>query len=184
MSDWLAADDPLVGLTDDALVEQAIRDRTQARLHRSRQSDVATLIGTLVDLAETAAAVSIDVSTGRTHQGRLTGVAADHVSLRLAGTVRLLVRTSTIAAVRPDPGATVRAAMGDRDHDQSTTLLEVLAGLVDTDHEVSVVVRGSSSVMHGHLLAVGEDVVTLQLQGQSAPVYIAGDAICDVLVPA
>lgn len=183
MTNWEAADDALVGLTDDALVEQAIRDRSDARLRRVRQSESATLIGTLVDLAETQTAVTVDVTTGRTLQGRLLGVAADHVVLALPGRARLLVRTSTITSIRPDPGALARAALGERESLSSATLMEVLADIVETEAEISIVMEGSTAVLLGTVLAVGEDIVSLRLQGQQAPIYLVGDAMSDIIIP-
>ena len=179
MSDHTDAD--LVGMTDDELVAQRIREREQDRLRSSQQAEIATLVGTLVDLAERQEQVTVHTTADRDHRGRLVAVARDHVRLELSDRSRVLLATSSLTAVRPDPQGHHGDARGERDLVADQELLEVLVELVPARPDLAVVLAGSGKVLHGRLTAVGEDVVTLRLVGDDHATFVPGAAIVEVL---
>lgn len=174
--------DPLVDLTDDELVARAIRERESTRRGTQRQTEVATFLGTLLDLSERRTSLTLHTASGRNHHGELVAVARDHVRLRLTDGTVLLTRHDAVTAVRPDPAGHTADAQGDREATTDGGLLEHLADLVHERPDVAVVVRGTGDLLRGRLTAVGEDVVTIRLAGDDHPTFLPAAAIDSVLL--
>lgn len=174
---WPPADDPLVGLTDQARVAEAVTARSVQRDLTMRAAELATLAGTLRDLAEHAAGVGVTTTSGRTYRGSAIGVAADHLAVATSAGQHVFVRLDAIAVVRPDPDSRAPVAQGDREPLQDLLLLERCARWVDERPMVALGVRGSADLLRGRLLAVADDLLSVALDGSRRLVYVAGEAI-------
>lgn len=171
------ADDPLVELTDDARLAEAVSARSAQRDLTMRATELATLAGTLRDLAERTAGVGITTTAGRTYRGSAIGVAVDHLAVATPAGQHVFVRLDAIALVRPDPDSRAPVAQGDRAPVQDLLLLERCARWVGDRPTVALSVRGAADLLRGRLLAVADDLVSVALDGATQPVYVAGDAI-------
>lgn len=177
MSGWHPTDDPLVGLTDDQRLADAIAERAEQRDITTRATETATLAGTLHDLAERRAGIIVTTTSGRAYQGSALGVAVDHLVLATGAGQRVFARLDAISLVRPDPEVRAPLAQGERDPAQDLLLLERCARWVADRPVVALAVTGAADLLRGRLLAVAEDVVTVALDGARSPVYVAADRI-------
>jgi hypothetical protein len=175
------ADDPFVRLTDEGRLADAIRERSEERELRQQQSEFATFAGTMRDLAEAGREVTVRSGSGRSYQGALLAVAVDHLVVSVGSSRTVHVAVDQVAAVQLDPSATRSVASGDRDAAQDRTLDEVLAAALEDRPTVVVVTRGDGEAHRGQLLAVGEDVVTLRVEGAGAR-YLPTAALSEVVV--
>ena len=175
--------DPYLDLGDDARHRSEVRSRADYRRRMATATELATFVGTLRDLAERTVPMAIRTSSSRIHRGALVGVGIDHLAVRRVDGSIALVAFDTVRAVRPDPGARLPAAMGDRPGAQDRTLLEALDRLIADDHEVVVLLRDVDDPLRGEVLGLGEDVLTLRLsrEGRGA-VYIPLGAIRELVV--
>lgn len=174
---WPPADDPLVGLTDDARLAEAVAARSAQRDLTMRATELATLAGTLRDLAERAAGVGITTTSGHTYRGSAIGVAADHLALATPAGQHVFILLHAVALVRPDPDSRAPVAQGDRAPVQDLLLLERCARWVGERPTIALSVRGSAERLRGRLLAVSDDLLSVALDGSRHPVYVAGDAV-------
>lgn len=172
-----APHDPLVDLTDDVRVTAAIEERQHRHALRAQAEDTGTLVGTLHDLAEAAAVVSLRTTSDRRYQGRLVAIAADHVVLTTRQQQSVFVMLDRIAVARPEPVLTSVGATGDRKHAQDLLLLERCADWVDDRPWLVVAVVGPGDLLGGHLHTVGEDVVTLRPDVTGPSTFVAAGAI-------
>lgn len=177
MTGWTRGEDPLVDLADDARVADAIAARAEQRDLTARAAELATLAGTLHDLAERGAGVGVTTTGGRTVQGTALGLAADHLAVATGAGQLVFVRLDRVAVVRPDPALRAPTAQGERDAAHDLLLLERLAHWVDERPEVAVGLAGVADLVRGRLVAVAEDVLTLVAGPDHAPTYLAADAI-------
>jgi hypothetical protein len=174
--------DPYVDLADAAAHETAVRGRVEQRERRERAAEVATWVGTLRDLAERQIVVNVRARSGRVHRGVLVAVGLDHVALRLSGAL-VLVALDAVRTLRPEPGALAPPAMGDRASAQDRTLAETFERLVEDRRAVVIVVADVDEPLHGDVVGLGEDVVTLRSSGADrATVYLPLGAIDEVVV--
>lgn len=178
----MALADPLVELLDEVRAGDAGAARMRERWLRRQAEEGATLGGTLLDLAERRAAVSLRTQSGRTSHGAVVAVGTDFAVLRGEDGRDTCVRLRAIATVRPQAGERYVTASGDRASPLDLLLIEVLAGLAPDRPRVALVTDGGELVA-GELRAVGVDVVTLRLDGDRAtPCYVAATAIDEVVV--
>jgi hypothetical protein len=177
------ARDRFVELADEAAHEAAVRARAEQRSREERATEVASWVGTLRDLAERRLPVSLRASSGRVHRGALVAVGTDHVVLQLhAGTLALISLAAT-RAVRPEPGRTAPPVMGDRESAQDRTLIEAFARVVEDRRPVVLVIRDLEDPLQGEVIGLGEDVVTLRLEGgDRGTVYVPLAAVDEVVV--
>ncbi|MEN3271593.1 MAG: hypothetical protein V7636_354 [Actinomycetota bacterium] len=154
MTDWQA-------LLDEATAGEQASARSRERWLRRQATEGATLAGTLLDLAESGAQVSVWTGPERRVDGVLVGVGPDVVVLRDRGD-HIALRTAAITVVRPAPGQRIVAATGDRSAAMRLELVELLARLVDDRPDVAVVLDTGESLT-GTLIAVGADVLTVQV---------------------
>jgi hypothetical protein len=139
----------------------------------------ATWVGMMVDLAESGRPVVMTVGSGRL-SGALTGIGSDFCVLEREGTPPALVALGAIDSVWPSPdpqttwaastattrwpasppAATPSAPAGDRPPPLRLSLAAALSILAE--ERLPVVVSSSGTRVEGHLLSVGEDVVTLR----------------------
>ncbi len=176
----MAAPDPLVELLDEGRAEEEARARKRARALDRMAEEGAQLAGTLIDLAERRSTVALSTESGRTHHGVITAVGADHLRMRADTGSEPLVRLSAIVTVRVRPGERQPPATGERSPADDQRLLEALARAVDQRPRATLVVRGGE-VLAGRLRAVGEDVVSVDLDGEDGlGCYVSGPAITEV----
>jgi len=176
-------------LTDDlarwaaaAKADEAGRARARERWLRRQAEEEATFAGVLVDLAERAEAVVVRTTGGRRHRGAVAAVGGDFVLLRADPGRWVLVAFDAIAAVRPADGAGAPAA-GRRPPALDLLLLEALDGMAGDRSRVSVIPVGDPEPVVGELEAVGDDVLTIRLDGPSrARSYVRAAAIAEVAV--
>ena len=183
MSDWTPPRrDPYLDLADESSHEAAVAARATERELRDRAAELAGWAGTLRDLAEAATTVTVRSRSGRVHRGELVAVAEDHVALRLPGGQLLALAGRAVVSVRPEPTSRAAPAMGDRERSQDRTLLEVLDRAAGERRRVALCLDGATDVVQGTLTAVGEDVVTLRLDGPDRDVlYVRAGAILEVV---
>ncbi len=172
--------DPLVELLDEGRAHEEAKARVRARALDRIAEEGAQLAGTLIDLGERRSPVALRTEGGRSHHGRITTVGADHLRLRSDSGSEALVRLSAVVAVRVRPGDAQPPATGDRAPADDQRLLEALDRVVDERQRVALVVRGGE-VLAGRLRSVGQDVVSIDLDGEGGPAcYVPGPAITEV----
>jgi hypothetical protein len=177
MSHWQPGADPLVGLTDEARLAEAIAERSEQRELTERASELATLAGTLRDLAERTAGIGLTTRSGRTFHGSALAVAVDHVAVGTPAGQHVFVRLDRVAVVRPDQASRAPVAQGERAPAQDLLLLERCARWVADRPALAVAVDGVDDLLRGRLLAVADDVLSLALDGTRTPTYVAGAAV-------
>ena len=149
----------------DAAVDEAARSRLRERWLRVQSEESASVLGTLVDLAERGAPVTLDVA-GQRARGRVVGVGGDFVALRAGGSDGgdhdVLVRLRAIDVVRVEPGGV--AVRGDRSKLLEVTLDAVVGPLAAERPEVLVRTWGGAAV-RGELRSAGTDVLAVRVDG-------------------
>lgn len=162
----------------DAMVDEAARQRTRQRWLRIQAEEEATVLGTLVDLAERGRPLMLDVGDQRL-QGVVVGIGADFLAMRSDRGQDVLVRTGAVEVVRAEPGE--RAVVGDRAVLVEVTLGAVVGPLAAERPDVVVRTR-SGQVVRGELRSAGADVMRLRAAGDPpSPVWVPLAAI-DLLV--
>jgi hypothetical protein len=146
-------------------VAEDARARSPLRWLAQQAEEEATFAGALLDLAERRASVVVSTIAGRRHRGTLRAVAADCCALRLTGGADVLLAYTGIAAVRPQGRA---EGLGDRAVGLDVRLVDVLTALVAERPRVLVVTGDPTEALRGELRAVGQDVLTLRLDGDPA----------------
>jgi hypothetical protein len=157
-------------LLDEARTDGLAESRTRERWLRHQATATATLLGSLLDLAETGASVAVSLLGGRRHDGRLVGVGDDVVVL-VERSEHVVVRTEAIALVRTAPGTTAGPAAGARPAALDLHAGELLARLADGAPDVALALV-SGDVVGGRLLAAGADVLSVRVaDGDAGIVY-------------
>lgn len=176
--------DPHVTLHDDASVQEAVRQRQQRRDIARFESDIATFTGTLRDLAERRVGVTLQTDDDHGVRGILLAVAVDHIVVAMPSGQHAMLPLDAVHYVRTDPDVIAGVARSDRSAAQDLLLTERLARWQRDQPFLAVYVKGRSDPLRGHLVAVGEDVVTLRSDSDHHPTWIATDAIrCVVADP-
>lgn len=157
-------------LLDEARADGLAASRTRERWLRQQSAATATFVGSLLDLAESGAPVSLSLAAGRRHDGRVVGVGEDLVVL-LEREEHVAVRSAAIAMVRTAPGTTAGPASGARPAALDLRFGELLARVVAGSPDVAVVLV-TGDVVGGQLLAVGADVLSVRVAaGDGGVVY-------------
>lgn len=165
--------DRLDGLLADAIAAEAARERTRQRWLREAAEDEATLVGTLVLLAETRERVALHVAAGRVHRGVLSAVGRDFVVVRDESERPTLVALAALTSVRSASSRSIRTDVaGAQPAPVEASLRAVLNGVADERPMVQVGVRGEAPLVLGTLRSVGVDVMSVQLTGAEAAVVV------------
>jgi hypothetical protein len=171
--------DELEAWAAEGLAEQAASSRARERWLRQQAEEEATFAGVLADLVERRTPVAVTSTSGRRHQGELIAVARDFAALRAPGGATVLLALDALAAVRPVPHRDVPPT-GEARTPIRLSLLDVLARVAADRPRVHVGLRGGDGVT-GELRAVGDDVVTLVLDGDPRGVaYVRVASMSDV----
>lgn len=176
--------DELTEMLDESTIDDRVSNRAAQRWSRQIDEEEATWIGTLTDLAEQQRSVVISTSTGQNHRVVLDAVGPDVVVARGSGGARLYVRLEVIELL---VGAGRPAATGTRSG-EGATFHELLFGLSADRPNVSAATR-SGRVVHGLLVAVGSDVLTIRTSSNAnetmpTPTMIPLVALAEVIVHA
>ena len=172
--------DPLDALLADAVAAEASIARAKERVLRQAAEEGATVVGSLVELAERQAAVTTRTAAGRSHRGHVVAVGRDFVVMRDGMRPAVFVAIAAIAWVRPvDPIA--HDTTGDRAAPVEASLAAVLTGLAGDRPRVQLSLMADTQPLTGQLRAVGLDIVTIHLEdGARSPVYVPVASISEV----
>ena len=170
---------PWERLLDEARSDAQAQARERERWLRRQATESATMVGTLLDLAESDVPLAISVLGGRRHDGRVVGLATDVVVLLDRGE-HVAVRIDAIAVARPAPGAAGVLATGDRPAALDVGFTELLGRLVDEQPDVAIAFRTGDSLT-GQLVAVGADVLTIRVAaGPDGIAYCSPTAVSSI----
>ncbi len=177
-------DEVFLSLEDEARQAAEVAARSERHQRLQRASEVATWTGTLEDLAERRLPVVLRVVGGRAFRGNLIAAEPDLVALRSGAGQLVVVRTAAVRLLRPQPGVPVAVAMGDRQRVAGRRMVEVLQQLTEDRARVLLGLDGLDEPLAGRLRALGEDVVSLELDDAAprALVYLPVGAVQDVVV--
>lgn len=162
--------DRLDGLLADAIAAEAARDRSRERMLRRAAQEEATFSGALCGLAESQERVSVRLSTGRTHRGVVAGVGRDFFVVADVDAPTVVIASWATTVLRP---ASRRWSLATDVADARGAAVEVslrglLARLAEERPLVQVGVAGTDAPLRGTLVSVGEDVVTVRLDGDGS----------------
>jgi hypothetical protein len=149
--------DELTEMLDESTVDERSSNRSAQRWSRQVDEEEATWVGTLIDLAEQRKTVGLCTATGQNHRVIIDAVGPDVVVTSRADAAQLYIRLEVIEALT---GAGRRSATGTSTS-EGATFHELLFGICADRPTVSVTTR-SGRVVHGTLIAVGSDVLTLR----------------------
>jgi hypothetical protein len=184
VSDLPSADDLVAAFgvwAADERAKDAATARSRRRWLEEEARASATFTGLLVDMAESEAPVVLGVGTERL-SGRVMGVGLDFLVLEAAGGNPALVVLNAVSAIWPSPESKPSVATGDREPTLELSLAAALSLMAEQRLPVSLMLSGGHEVA-GDLVAVGEDVLTVQISRQpkrlaSAP--LASLALCEL----
>jgi hypothetical protein len=170
----------------DVRASDAARARSRQRWLRRQAEEESTLAGIALDLAERGTAVVLETTSGRTHRGRLLGLARDVWVLRSGGSSVTFVAADAIAAFQAQPrgdGPPPSEATGARPVPLAVSMAEMLGDLAAEQPRLRIVVHGRSDALTGQLRAVGMDVATLRLAGDPpTTVYVRLGSVSELSV--
>jgi hypothetical protein len=170
----------------DARASDAARARSRQRWLRHQAEEESTLAGIALNIAEHGTGVVLETTSGRTHRGRLLGLARDVWVLRSRGSTVTFVAADAIAAFQAQPGGDDRSiseATGARPMPLAASMAEMLGDLAAERPRLRIVVRGRSDALTGQLRAVGMDVATLRLAGDPpTTVYVRLGSVSELSV--
>ncbi len=153
-------------------VAAAAEARSRERWLRQQAAEAATMVGTLVDLAEQRAEVAVLIGT-RTVSGRLVGIGRDACVVAEASGAATIIPLGRVVAVRlvgrrPGTGE----ASGERPAPGTWRMVDALEALAAERSPVRLGLLGGE-ILAGVLLSVGEDILTVQLATGGQRAYIA-----------
>lgn len=176
-------DDAFLRLEDDARHAAEVAARSERHQRLQRASELATWAGTLEDLAERRLPVVLQVAGGRSFRGSLVAAEPDLVALRSDAGQLVIARAAAVRVLRPQPGIPVAVATGDRQRVRGRRLVELLQELSEERTRVLLGLDAIEEPLAGRLRAVGEDVLTLELEGQPrALAYLPVVAVQDLVL--
>ena len=181
-----ASDAGFGGLVDELRADSANAHRRREAWLRRQATEDATVVGTLLSLAERDAVVALTTRAGNRHVGRLRGAGTDLVLIdgpggRVAVDIQAV---DSFQAHRSDSTDGRRlAAVGHRGSADHTTMLDLLSWIAADRPDVTVVTR-SGARCTGELVAVGSDVVVLRPADGGPVSYTPVASLSEVLLPA
>jgi hypothetical protein len=166
----------------DAHVDEAVAQRRRTAWLRRQADEDATLGGVLRELGERGRPVVVHAITGRRHRGLLTTVGDDLIVLRTVRGVRVIVMLGAVISVRAHaegtPVTDERTEVAG-DVTGGATLTSTLVGLAGERTSV-VVTAVNGDTTSGEVIAVGRDMLTLQLEGAGLA-YVAFASVAEVV---
>jgi hypothetical protein len=153
----ITSSDELTEMLDESTVDERSSIRSAHRWSRQVDEEEATWIGTLTAVAEQRKSVGLATITGQNHRVVIDAVGPDVVVARRSDSGQLYLR---IEAIELLTGAVQPTATGVG-LGEGATFHELLFGLCVDRPTVSVTTR-SGRLIHGTLIAVGSDVLTVR----------------------
>lgn len=166
-------------LTTDARADEESRARSRRRWLRRQAEEDSSVDGVLCDLAERESRVMLQVASGRQHVGVIRAVASDFCSLRADTGHDVLVRTCAVEYVRQLAGPAVPGT--DRGRPGGQAFEVAVASLAEDQPEVTAATMCGER-LRGRVIAVGRDVVRLELEGRGGTAYVPLEALAEVTV--
>jgi len=165
----------------EASAVDAATSRSRQQWLRRQAAEEATLAGVALDLAEQSATVVLKTTAGRTHRGRLVGVARELAVLRTDGrALTIIVPWAAVASLRarrdrpsPEPGP--------RSLPLDLGLADVLGVVAGSRSRVLVGFSQAQEMVIGELQSVGTDVITLRVDADPpVTVYVRLASVTEV----
>jgi hypothetical protein len=164
----------------DQRAVSAAGSRSRQRSLREQAAASATWAGTVVDLAERGALVTVVVGQQR-RGGRIVGVGRDFFVLDARSSRCALIVLSAVDALWPDQTATTLPA-GDRRGAIDLTLMMALALLAEERAPVCLTTTSGIETA-GNLVATGADILTIRTETPNrrlAHVPFSAVAVCEL----
>ena len=178
----LSPGDPLAALTRwvaEGSADQAARSRARQRWLERQAEEEATLIGSIIDLAERGRAITITTTTGDRHTGTVVAVGSDFAIVRKPRFGDIVIRHDAIALLRPFPGD--NTPTGDRPLDINLALADALVELSAERPRVQIATGGEELI--GELRSAGYNVLALRLETpRRDTVHVAIDVIDHLVI--
>ncbi len=169
--------DSLARWAAEAQVDEAAKSRSRERWLRQQAAEETTLWSVMIDLSERNRSVLVQSKVGRRHRGQVSALGLDFVCIRTNAGSDVLIARSAITAVRTQPRE--QAAHSGRLVQVRLRLHEAIAALVEDRPRVTI--AAGPDVFNGDLVSVGQDVLTLRLDGDTrSNVYVSMDAVSEI----
>jgi len=156
-------DDVFLTLEDEARHAEEVAARSERHQRLQRARELATWAGTLEDLAERRLGVVVQLAGSRRVRGHLVAAEPDLVAVRSDAGQLVIVRLDAVRLVRPQPGVAAAVATGDRQRVAGRRFIEVVQQLVEDRARILLGLDGLEEPVSGRLRAMGEDVLTVEL---------------------
>lgn len=177
-------DGELASLADTERRARSVRERRERSDRIVLDSLSSTFLGTLIDMAETQAPVTILTRNGSSNRGSITAVTANALALSTStDDATLLIRISAIEALL-ETNSTPKGAVHRR-HVETPSDLRSFSNMLDAytepDSRLALTLASKNRVI-GQLEHVGQDQVTLISDGTGETLTIPTHAIDQALV--
>ena len=172
-------DAELTALVDDARGADAAQERSRRRWLTQQAMEEATIAGVLSDAAEHRHTVTLRTVSGRQHTGVVVLVAADCCALRTTNGARTFIALDAITVIGVDRAFRPVAPAGERLAPAHATLRELLADEIDQRLGITIVCRGDDEALVGRLLAVGADILTLEIDDRRMLAYVSVSSVTE-----
>jgi hypothetical protein len=161
----------------NAKVDEAAAERRRRRRERDLGGAEATCRGLLVGLGR-AGGTAVFVTTSGRISANVVVVGVDCVQLDEVGGSAVTVRLDALVAVEV-PSASPAGTVAEPGPPSPVHLADVVAGYVDSELDVTLVVRGGGRVA-GRVSSCGVDVVVVRPSGAGPASYVALDSVNEV----
>jgi hypothetical protein len=161
-------------------VDEAARARSRERWLQKQAEEETTFVSVLADLAERDRAVLVQMANGRRHRGTVAVLGIDFVGVRTDTGVDVFVALDAIASVRSGPNDS--AALSGRTVALRLLLSDAIVAMAEDRPRVTVA-TAADGVVNGDLRSVGQDVVTIRVDGDTrANIYVPMHAISEIAI--
>lgn len=170
--------DALARWAAEARVDEAAAARSRERWLRQQAAEETTFASVVADLSERDRPVLVHTTNSRRHRGRLTALGVDFLGIRTDAGADVLVSLAAVTAIRTQPRE--QRAHSGRFVELRLHLADAVAAMAAERPRV-VIGTNADDTFNGDLTAVGQDVVTLRIDGDTrASVYVPLTAIVDI----
>lgn len=164
----------------EAAVDEAAQARSRRRWLQRQAEEETTFASVLADLADRGRPVLVQMANNRRHRGSIEVLGVDFVGIRTDTGVDVLAALDRIASVRGGPRD--EAALSGRSVAMRLRLSDAVAAMAEERPRVTVATAADGAV-NGDLRSVGQDVVTIRVDGDTrANVYVPIGAISEIAI--
>jgi hypothetical protein len=171
--------DYLTELLDAGRAESDSSERSAQRWSGMIDEETATWVGTLVDLAEQGQPATLTTVTGGRHTLTITAIGSNVVVGERSDRSRVFLALAAVESAML-PTRRRRGAGGNRDVLSTATLQSFLFQEAGERPHVSALTY-SGAVSSGMLVAVGQDVISIELTDAHSILAIPVDSIIEVI---